>query len=157
MRRLLPLALAALAVVSTAPWAARAGDPWPVFAETGTIEIVTHDEDGQPRETPVWIVVLDGGGYVRTNDSRWLANIRRGSPVALRAEGVELAVHASERSDPAEYARVEEAFKAKYGLVQRVMSALRMRRPTLLRLESARRGAVYFPSKSAARFSAIAW
>jgi hypothetical protein len=29
---------------------------------------------------------------------------------------------------------VEEAFKAKYGLVQRMMSALRMREPTVLRL-----------------------
>jgi hypothetical protein len=113
---------------------ARAEDPWPIFAETGTVEIVTSDEDGELRETHVWIVVVDEGGYVRTNDSRWLANIRRGSPVAIRAKGVALPVRAEERSDPAEYDRVEAAFKAKYGWLQRLMSAFRTTRPTVLRL-----------------------
>jgi len=130
--------LPALALGAALAWAApaRAEDPWAIFAETRTIEILTHDEDGELRETPVWIVVLDAAGYVRTNDSRWLANIRRGSPIELRAEGVTLPVRAEERDDPAEYERVEAAFRAKYGWVQRVMSSFRMRRPTVLRLSA---------------------
>jgi hypothetical protein len=128
------LALLALVAALAAASPARGADPWAVFARTGTIEIVTHDADGELRETPIWIVVLDGSGWVRTNDSRWLANIRRGSPIELRAEGEVLRVSAEERSDPADSERVEAAFKEKYGWVQRVLSAFRMRQPTVLRL-----------------------
>jgi hypothetical protein len=77
---------------------------------------------------------VDEAAFVRTNDSRWLANIRRGSGVRLRLEGSERAVTCEEVSDPARRAAVEEAFKTKYGFVQRVMSVFRMREPTVLRL-----------------------
>ena len=97
------------------------------------VEILTHDEDGELRETSVWIVAFDGHGYVRTNDSRWLANIRRGSSVALRVDDAEYPVAAREpEKDAALDARVEEQFKQKYGFMQRVMSTFRMREPTLL-------------------------
>jgi hypothetical protein len=128
----LPALALGAALAFSAP--ARGADPWAVFAETGTVEILTRDEDGDLRETPIWIVVQGEAGYVRTNDSRWLANIRRGSPIEVRAEGAVLPVRAEEQGDPADQERVEEAFKAKYGWVQRVMSSFRMRRPTVLRL-----------------------
>jgi len=115
--------------------AARAADlDWQRFQDTSVIEILTHDEGGALRETSVWIVPLAGHGYVRTNDSRWLANIRRGSPVALRVEGDEFAVSAREVDDAALKERVEEGFKQKYGFTQRVMSAFRFREPTVLEL-----------------------
>ncbi len=98
------------------------------------IEVLTADEDGELRETPVWVVVVNGAAYVRTNNSRWLVNIRRGSATRLRVREVETAMTATVVSDASEKARVEMAFKAKYGLVQRVMSALRFREPTVLRL-----------------------
>ena len=107
---------------------------WQRVQQTDVIEILTQDEDGEPRETSVWIVALHGHGYVRTNDSRWLANIRRGSSVALRVDDQEFAVAAREPEDPAIDARVEEQFKQKYGFVQRVMSTFRMSEPTLLEL-----------------------
>src|SRR5512145_2058683 len=97
-----------------------AGDPrWQPFAAEDVIEILTVDEDGAPRETKVWIVVLDDAGYMRTNDSRWLANIRNGSTVRLRAGGAEEAVFVRETMDEAVAARVETAFRTKYGTVQR--------------------------------------
>src|SRR5262245_18651019 len=56
----------------------RAAEPdWKALADEDTIEIVTHDADGDVRETPVWVGVLDGVPYVRTTESRWLANIGR--------------------------------------------------------------------------------
>ena len=134
-RALTPFLGSLLAVLASAALA-RADDRWSIFAETGTIEIITVDEDGDLRETSVWIVVLDDAGYVRTNDSRWLANIRRGSAVTLRAKDSELVVRAEESEDPAEYDRVEEAFKAKYGWMQRLMSTFRTSRPTVLRLRA---------------------
>jgi len=106
---------------------------WQKFQDTDVIEVLTHDEDGALRETSVWVVAFDGHGYVRTNDSRWLANIRRGSSVALRVDDAEYPVAAREpEKDAALDARVEEQFKQKYGFMQRVMSTFRMREPTLL-------------------------
>jgi hypothetical protein len=118
--------------------AAHAGD-WSPFAESDVVHIVTQDEDGAERDTPVWFVVVQGDGFVRTNDSRWLANIRRGSSVALRLDETERAVTAEAVADAAVSAAVEEAFKAKYGLMQRIMSALRVREPTVLRLREGAR------------------
>ena len=101
------------------------------------IEIITTDPDEDLRETKVWIVVLDGTGYIRTNNSRWLANIRRGSPIALRANEWESRVTAVEIDDPALKAKIETAFKQKYGLMQRMMSFFRISEPTVLGLKLA--------------------
>jgi hypothetical protein len=129
------LAGALLALALLAPAGAAAAD-WSTFGETKTIEILTQDEGGDARETKVWIVVVDGSGYVRTNDSRWLANIRRGSPVEIRAGETTLAVGATEVEDEAIRDQVEEAFKAKYGAMQKLMSFFRISEPTVLRLEA---------------------
>jgi len=125
---------AALALTWAAATPAGAAVDWTPFRDTAVIEIRTEDPDGAARETKVWVVVLDAA-YVRTNDSRWLANIRRGSPVELHAAGVTLPVRAREVDDAVTQARVEEAFLAKYGLVQRILSAVRLREPTVLRLD----------------------
>jgi len=111
-----------------------AGIDWQRCQDEDVVEVLTHDEDGGLRETSVWIVAFEGHGYVRTNDSRWLANIRRGSDVALRLAEQEFAVEAREPNDPAIAARVEEAFKQKYGFLQRVMSMFRITEPTVLEL-----------------------
>ena len=107
---------------------------WQRFQAADTVEVVTHDDDGELRETTIWLVVFDDHGYVRTNDSRWLANIRRGSSVALRLGEEQFAVSAREPNDAALSARVEEQFKQKYGFMQRVMSVFRMQEPTVLEL-----------------------
>jgi hypothetical protein len=133
----------ALTLALLAAAAAGGGVDWSPFAEAYVIRIVTRDADGAERDTRVWFVVVGGDGFVRTNDSRWLANIRRGSPVALRLdhEGrtMERAVSAEEVNDATISAVVEEAYKAKYGFVQRVMSFLRLREPAVLRLREDRR------------------
>ena len=130
-----PMVWAAVLLVFVLPVRAAELD-WQRFQDTGVIEILTRDPDGAARETSVWIVTLAEHGYVRTNDSRWLANIRRGSSVALRLDRDEFAVSAREVDDAALTARVEEGFKQKYGFTQRVMSAFRFREPTVLELTS---------------------
>ena len=102
--------------------------------EESVVEILTHDWEGALRDTKVWVVVVGDAGYIRTNDSRWLANIRRGSDVALRVRGVEHVFRADEIDDTSVYDRVEAAFVEKYGWMQRVMSAFRISRPTILRM-----------------------
>jgi len=107
---------------------------WAPYREDWIVEIITLDPDGERRETKVWMVVLDDAGYVRTNDSRWLANIRRLSDILLRTRGEEQSFRAEVDDDQALYDRVEEAFKEKYGLMQKIMSAMRVGRPTVIRL-----------------------
>jgi hypothetical protein len=129
---MLRLLIAALGLIGSAVGAA--DFDWAPARETSVVEILTTDADGALRETSVWIVVLDDAGYVRTNDSSWLANIRRGSPVRLRVAELTRDVQASEVVDTATKQAVEAAFKAKYGALQKLMSALRVREPSVLRL-----------------------
>ena len=125
------------ALVSCVAASAALAEPfdWRPANEESVVEILTSDADGGLRETPVWIVVIDRSAYVRTNESKWLANIRRGCAVRLRVRDVESAVVAFEVNDAALAERVERAFKTKYGLTQRLMSLLRISEPTVLRLE----------------------
>ena len=127
-------ALAALALAAFASGALAQPVDWSAAQTESVIEILTSDADGSLRETPVWIVVVEGSGYVRTNDSKWLANIRRGSAVRLRIAGAESPVEAEEVPDEALATRIEEAFKQKYGLTQKLMSLFRMREPVVLKL-----------------------
>jgi hypothetical protein len=116
-----------------APYGAAIPDLTP-FAEDWVSEIITIDSDGDQREAKVWSVVLDDFVYVRTNESRWLANIRRDAEVSLATPGGEARFRASEKRDPVVYDRVEAAFVAKYGLLQKIMSEMRTDRPTVLEL-----------------------
>lgn len=132
------LGLVLLLALGAAPAAAV---DWRPFEEERVVQIVTFDEDGDRRDTKIWVVVLDDAGYIRTNDSRWLANIRRDPEVQLRVRGYEYLMRADEVEDPAVKERVEEAFKEKYGLLQRMMSWFRISEPTVLRLSPREGGA----------------
>lgn len=107
---------------------------WRPFEQERTIRILTHDEDGDPRETKVWTVVVDGVGYIRTTGSAWLENIQRNPEVQIRLRGYEYLMRAEVVRDAKTRARVEEAYREKYGFVQSTMSLLRFREPTVLRL-----------------------
>jgi hypothetical protein len=139
------LCFAALAALLAAALAAGGGDArgaeidWTPLAEEDVVEILTVDPDGEPRETKVWVVVVGDAAYVRTNDSRWLANIRRDPLFRMRVREREFSLRAEETTERETIERVEAGFKAKYGFMQRVMSALRLREPTVLRLEPGQR------------------
>ena len=44
---------------------------WSVAAKPDVVEVLTTNEDGSTRETKVWIVAVDGQGYLRTGGTRW--------------------------------------------------------------------------------------
>ena len=106
-------ALVALCLVSEA---ARA-EPidWNAVSGEDTVVILTKEADGAPRETTVWLVVLDGQGYVRTGDTHWHRNIARDPKIGVRVAGKEHAVTAEHVRDPALHARINTAFNDKYG------------------------------------------
>jgi hypothetical protein len=97
-------------------------------------EIVTRDPDGDPRETKVWIVVVDASGFVRTHGTRWLANIERDPNVVLRIGGAAHPLRAEPVSDAALAARIHEAFRQKYGFQDRLAGWFTFGEASLLRL-----------------------
>ena len=125
----IPLALSA---------AARAAEPdWEKLKDVGRIEVVTHDEDGDTRETTIWFAVLDGQGFIRTGGSTWGQNIRR-SPkdVVLRIEGVEYPLQAEFIESDSLRERVVAAFRAKYGWFDGAAQFMRGERPNIMHMIS---------------------
>ena len=117
---------------------ARAAEPnWDKVAEVGTIEIVTHDEDGDARETTIWFAVVDGQGFIRTGNSTWGENIRRDpSDVVLRIEDVEYPLRAEFIENDSLRERVVAAFRDKYGWFDGFINFVRGKRPNIMHMIS---------------------
>ena len=124
MLRVFSLALCAAVVgagVSFAlPGAARAVD-FGALAEVDVPELVTHDADGSERVTKLWLVVVDGEGFVRTGETRWAENIARDPEVELHAIGEAHLLRAAAVADVPLRERVNAAFRAKYGWQDRLL------------------------------------
>lgn len=89
---------------------------WADLAAGDTVEVVTSDADGDVRETTIWLLALDGTGYIRTSKgSTWGDNVERQPDITLRAKGADHPVHAIPITDEAEKARIVAGFEAKYG------------------------------------------
>ena len=69
--------------------------------------ILTTEADGAPRETTVWLVVVDGQGYVRTGDTHWHGNIARDPKIGVRIADRDYAVTAEHVTDPALRAKID--------------------------------------------------
>jgi hypothetical protein len=89
---------------------------WESVADRETIHVLTRDADGDTRETKIWLLVLDGEGYIRTSRSTtWGDNVERDRDIALRIGEVEVPVRAQFIEDADERARIVAGFDAKYG------------------------------------------
>jgi len=110
---------------------------WSAVADVPVIEVITHDEDGDARETKVWFVLLDGEPYLRTSGSRWLDNLRRDPLVGIRIEGTLYRARADEVTSDALIERVDAASRAKYGWQEATIHVFRMRRPDIVKLSPA--------------------
>ena len=127
--------LFALLLLLCAP--SRAAEPdWEKLAAPDVVRVITVDPDGDVRETKVWIVAHAGGAWLRTNDSRWLANLRRDPNLELRSGDEVFELRAEEIEDSDQLEQVDAAMRAKYGWSDRVVSAFRFRTPNLLRLSA---------------------
>lgn len=131
--RLAPLAPIALAAALALPVAAGAAGPdWEALADVGTIEAITHDEDGDVRETKIWFVVLDGQGFIRTGSSRWGENVERDPELVLRIDEVEYPLRADFIDDDAHREQITAAFREKYGWVDGMIGLVRGGRPKIM-------------------------
>ena len=107
------LALAVLLLVASG--AAAEPIDWNALAAEDTVVILTREADGAVRETTVWLVVVDGQGYVRTGNTHWHENIARDPKIGVRVAGHEHAVTAEPIGDPALRAKINAAYGQKYG------------------------------------------
>ena len=127
----------ALITVLVAGWlvagAARAID-WSAAGAENVVEILTDNEDGTPRETKIWLVVVDGQGYIRTSGTRWYGNVERDLEVVLRVAGAEHPLRAELVTDEALVEKVVTAFRVKYGFSDRMAGLIRFGDTHILRL-----------------------
>ena len=127
--------LSALSLVA-AP--ARAAEPdWEKLGDVGRITIITHDQDGDARETTIWLAVVDGQGFIRTSNTRWFANLQRNpSDVVLRIERVEYPLRVEFIENEKLRERVSAAFHAKYGWTDSLVHMTRGGRPNIMHVIS---------------------
>ena len=131
--RLARLALfAALALPLAA--AATPTPDWDSLADVGTIEAITEDPDGDVRETKIWLVVVDGQGFIRTGGSRWGDNVERDPDLVLRIEGVEYPLRAELIENDAHREQIVAAFREKYGWVDGLLNVVRGKRPKIMHM-----------------------
>ncbi len=116
------LALAALVACVTPPPAESPGPiDWEALAGERVPVIVTIDADGDLRETRLWLVVVDGGGFIRTGDTRWFRNLELDPEALLRIRDRAYRVRAEQVIDAALRGRVMHAFRDKYGWQDRLL------------------------------------
>ena len=109
-----PSALGAVCIALLLAAGARAVD-WNDLAGVQTVVITTTNEDGTPRKTTVWLVVLDRTPYVRTGSTRWGANAERSPDVALNAGGKDYLLRAVPVADEAVKESLRAGYREKYG------------------------------------------
>jgi ABC-type glycerol-3-phosphate transport system substrate-binding protein len=110
-------AIVAAFVLSFCVSTAHAADvDWASFADHDTVAVVTTDEDGDERETTIWVRVVDGQGYIRTSlRSAWGDNTERNPDIAIRVGPLDHRVRAALVTDDSEKQRIAAAFEEKYG------------------------------------------
>lgn len=133
-------AIAIIAILGLLSGAApgRAADAdWSAVADVGKIDVLTTQEDGTPRETVIWLAVVDGQGYIRTSrSSRWGGDIERSPDIALRIDGQEYPVRAEFVTDEALRDRIAKAFSTKYGWSDGFIGIIRGSNPRMIRVLS---------------------
>jgi hypothetical protein len=125
------LALALLLIPATAT---SASANWTQYKDVQTVTVVTKQPDGSPRETTVWLVVVDGVGYLRTGSTRWGQDLERDPDATLEIEGGSLPVKVSFIEDEPLRQKVSAAFREKYGFTDWTSGLIRFGHTRILRL-----------------------
>jgi len=137
MRRgaLAPILIGLLCLLGAAGATAAAPD-WGSVADVEEVEVLTTNQDGTTRTTTIWLVVLDGSGYIRTSRSTtWGDNIERDPQLVLRIEGVEYPLRADFVEDEGLRERIVTAFREKYGWFDGLVDAFRGSNPRIMKLD----------------------
>jgi hypothetical protein len=137
MRMWIRISVVTLAMVVLGVFAAQAQLPdWSAVADTETVEVLTEDEDGSLRVTTVWLLVLDGEGYVRTGGTSWGANVVRSGNLTLRIDENEYPLGVEFEEDEDLRAQIEQGFRDKYGWSDGLIGWIRGNHPLHMHLVS---------------------
>ena len=117
----LALGLVLVSARASAQATPQATPDWTALAAEDVVQVVTHDAEGELRDTTVWLAVVDGQGYVRTGATRWRANLDREPDCVFRIAGKEYALRAQHVTDADLIARVNAVFRDKYGFSDRML------------------------------------
>ena len=130
------LLLGAVACLLGAVTADAAELDWSTVAEVEEVKILTANQDGTPRETTIWLAVVDGQGYIRTSGwTTWGDNVERNPDIALRVGDSEHLLRASFVEDEALRARIVATFREKYGRFDGFLDIFRGSKPRIMRLD----------------------
>jgi hypothetical protein len=110
------------------------GVDWSRQAGVEEVTVITRDADGDERETTIWLIVVDGQGYIRTGSTRWGDDVERDPDLVLRIDETELPLRAEFVTDEPLREKIEAAFREKYGFMDRVIDVFRGSEPRIMRL-----------------------
>ena len=109
---------------------------WNSVADVEEVLVLTTNEDGTPRETTIWLAVVDGQGYIRTSGwTKWGDNVERNPDIALRIGDTEHRLRASFVEDEALREGIVAAFREKYGGFDGFLNVFRGSKPPIMRLD----------------------
>ncbi len=98
------------------------GHPVKHLKSAQEILLATTSPSGTPRDTKLWVVVVEGEPYLRSMNgpgARWYREILRdgnGEVILIDHDSKpRLTIHATQVDDPATLAQVSKAIKKKYG------------------------------------------
>jgi len=93
-----------------------------VYADAATIEVVTNDEDGQVRETTIWVVVVEDAAYINTSGTTWGENVERTPRLTVRLADSSRAFDIRFVEDDSARQKIHHAFREKYGFQDKLVS-----------------------------------
>jgi hypothetical protein len=109
-----------------------------LMARRREVTIETARASGEPRQTVIWIVVVDGDAYIRSvrgARGAWFRELTQQGSAALRVAGRVVPVGAEAATDDATVEAVSAALIAKYGTGASTVSMLQAETlPTTIRL-----------------------
>ena len=125
-----------LIVASVLVWAAIVLATYVAGEQTEVVRLRTHDDSGKEWTTKLWVVDVDGVTWVRVaNPEReWYQRLLANPHIELERAGRVDPYLALPDPSPATRSIVDEAFAAKYGLVDRWYGLLARRNPVPVRL-----------------------
>jgi hypothetical protein len=96
-----------------------------IYADAATIEVVTNDQDGEVRETTIWVVVVDDAPYINTSGTTWGENVTRTPQLTVRLAGSSRAFDILFVEDDSSRQKIHHAFREKYGFQDKLVSLFR--------------------------------
>jgi hypothetical protein len=123
----------------TEPVATLPGDVLDLLARTAEVDIETHAADGTRHSTVIWVVVVEGVGYIRSYrgpTARWYREVVAAPDATLVADGRRIEVRALPATDDASVTACSRGLEAKYAgdpATPAMVSLANL--PTTLRLE----------------------